>query len=32
LYSSILLSLEADINRLQGKRTSCFVVVQWEKI
>jgi SAM-dependent methyltransferase len=32
LYSSTLLSLEAGINRIQGKRTSCFVVAQWEKI
>jgi SAM-dependent methyltransferase len=30
-YTPALLSLEAGINRLQGKRTSCCVVGQWQK-
>lgn len=31
LYSPLLLKLEALICKLQGKRTSCFVVGQWQK-
>ena len=31
LYSPILLKLESLISKLQGKRTSCFVVGQWQK-
>jgi SAM-dependent methyltransferase len=31
LYSSTLMKLEAAINRLQGKLTSCFVVARWQK-
>jgi len=30
-YSSVLMKLEAVINRLQGKLTSCFVVARWQK-
>jgi SAM-dependent methyltransferase len=30
-YSAVLLKLEALINKLQGKRTSCFVVGRWRK-
>jgi SAM-dependent methyltransferase len=30
-YSPILMKLEAVINRLQGKLTSCFVVARWQK-
>src|ERR1700682_2709633 len=30
-YSSVLMRLEAVINRLQGKLTSCFVVARWQK-
>jgi ubiquinone/menaquinone biosynthesis C-methylase UbiE len=32
LYSPLLVRLESVINRFQGKKTSCFVVAQWEKI
>jgi len=31
LYSPLLLRLEALINKLQGKTTSCYVVAQWQK-
>jgi SAM-dependent methyltransferase len=31
-YSPILMKLEALLNRLQGKLTSCFVVARWQKI
>jgi len=31
LYSPLLLRLEALINKLQGKITSCYVVAQWQK-
>lgn len=30
-YSCLLMRLEAVINRLQGKLTSCFAVAQWRK-
>lgn len=30
-YSPILLRLESVINKLQGEKTSCFVVGQWQK-
>jgi SAM-dependent methyltransferase len=30
-YSSVLMKLEAWINKLQGKLTSCFVVARWQK-
>jgi SAM-dependent methyltransferase len=30
-YSPLLLRLEALINKLQGKTTSCYVVAQWQK-
>lgn len=30
-YSPVLLKLEALIDKLQGKKTSCFVVGQWQK-
>ena len=31
LYSPLLVRLESLINKIQGKRTSCFVVGQWQK-
>jgi SAM-dependent methyltransferase len=31
LYTPLLISLEALINRLQGRRLSCFVACQWQK-
>lgn len=31
LYSPMLLRLESLISKLQGKKTSCFVVGQWQK-
>lgn len=31
-YSPWLVKIEAAITKLQGKRTSCFAVAQWEKI
>jgi SAM-dependent methyltransferase len=31
LYSPVLLRLESVIHKLQGKRSSCFVVGQWQK-
>jgi SAM-dependent methyltransferase len=30
-YSPLLLKVESGIKKLQGKRTSCFVVGQWQK-
>jgi SAM-dependent methyltransferase len=30
-YARPLLWLERDLERIQGKRTSCFVMVQWQK-
>jgi hypothetical protein len=30
-YSRPLLWLEPKVQRIQGKRTSCFVVAQWRK-
>jgi ubiquinone/menaquinone biosynthesis C-methylase UbiE len=30
-YSSPLMSVENVINKVQGKRSSCFVVAQWQK-
>lgn len=30
-YSRPLMALEGAINRVQGKRSSCFVVAQWQK-
>ena len=31
-YSPALLAIEGWLNRLQGKRTSCFVTAQWQKL
>ena len=31
-YSKPLISMESQINKLQGKLTSCFVVAQWQKL
>lgn len=31
LYSPFLLQIESLICRFQGKKTSCFVVAQWQK-